>query len=46
MTLNVLIAEDVRDVAEVVTFGVRMNWRGAHVMGATGGANVFGYRMA
>ncbi len=25
MTLNVLIAEDVRDVAEVVAFGVRIN---------------------
>ena len=36
MTLNMLIAEDGRDVAEIVTFGLRMNWPGAHVKVATG----------
>ncbi len=38
MTVKVLIAEDARDVAEVVAFGVRMNWPGAQVMVAAGGA--------
>ena len=38
MTLKVLIAEDARDVAEVVAFGVRMNWPGAQVVVAPGGA--------
>ncbi|CAA9232865.1 MAG: Two-component transcriptional response regulator, winged helix family [uncultured Chloroflexia bacterium] len=36
--MKVLIAEDARDVAEVVAFGVRMTWPGAQVMVAVGGA--------
>ena len=41
MTVKVLIAEDARDVAEVVAFGVRMNWPGAQVMVAAGAPNRF-----
>ncbi len=46
MTLNVLIAEDVHDVAEVVTCGMRMNWPGAHMMVSTGTVDILGYRTA
>jgi two-component system, OmpR family, KDP operon response regulator KdpE len=39
VTLRVLIVEDTRDVAEVVAFGVRMTWPGAHVMIEDNGAD-------
>ena len=37
MTLKLLIAEDARDVAEVVAFGMRMLWPDCHVMAAVNG---------
>ncbi|MDQ4077313.1 MAG: response regulator transcription factor [Chloroflexota bacterium] len=37
MPLNLLIAEDARDVAEVVAFGVRMNWPDCQVRIAASG---------
>lgn len=37
MPLNLLIAEDARDVAEVVAFGARMNWPDCQVMIAPSG---------
>jgi DNA-binding response OmpR family regulator len=38
MTFKLLIAEDARDVAEVITLGVRMSWPGCQVTVATSGA--------
>lgn len=38
MTLKLLIAEDARDVAEVVAFGARMTWPGCEVTFAADGA--------
>ena len=38
MTFRLLIAEDARDVAEVVAFGARMTWPGCHVTIAADGA--------
>ncbi len=38
MPLKLLVAEDARDVAEVVTFGARMTWPGCQVTIATNGA--------
>ena len=37
MTIKVLIAEDARDVAEVVAFGMRMVWPDCHVTTAANG---------
>ena len=37
MTLKLLIAEDARDVAEVIAFGARMAWPGCHVAIAQSG---------
>ncbi|MBA3790658.1 MAG: response regulator transcription factor [Rubrobacter sp.] len=37
MTLKMLIAEDARDVAEVVAFGMRMVWPDCHVTAAANG---------
>ena len=37
MTLKLLIAEDSRDVAEVVAFGARMTWPDCRVLAATDG---------
>ena len=37
MTLKLLIAEDVRDVAEVVAFGMRMVWPDCHVTATANG---------
>ncbi len=37
MTLKLLIAEDARDVAEVIALGARMNWPGCEVMVAASG---------
>jgi DNA-binding response OmpR family regulator len=31
MAIKLLIAEDTRDIADIVAFGVRMNWPGCHV---------------
>ena len=41
MTLRVIIAEDDRDVAEVVAFGVRMNWPDCRVEIAACGEEAF-----
>ena len=38
MTLKLLIAEDARDVAEVITLGVRMSWPGCQITVAANGA--------
>ena len=38
MTFKLLIAEDARDVADVVAFGARMTWPGCHVTIAADGA--------
>jgi len=38
MTFRMLIAEDARDVADVVAFGARMTWPGCHVTIAADGA--------
>jgi len=38
MTLKLLIAEDSRDVAEVIAFGARMGWPGCEVVIAENGA--------
>ena len=37
MTFKLLIAEDTRDVAEVITLGVRMSWPGCEVVVAVSG---------
>ena len=37
MTFKLLIAEDTRDVAEVITLGVRMSWPGCEVAVAASG---------
>jgi len=37
MTLKLLIAEDARDVAEVIAFGMRMVWPDCHVMSTADG---------
>ena len=37
MTLKLLIAEDARDVAEVIALGARMSWPGCHVSVAASG---------
>lgn len=37
MTLKLLVADDARDIAEVVSFGVRMIWPGSQVAVAAGG---------
>ena len=39
MTLKVLIAEDARDVAEVVAFGMRVVWPDCHVTATASGAD-------
>jgi len=38
VTLKLLIAEDARDVAEVIAFGARMGWPGCRVVIAENGA--------
>ena len=42
MTLKLLIADDVRDVAEVVTFGARMAWPDCEVTVASSGREALG----
>ena len=42
MTLKLLIADDVRDVAEVVTFGVHMAWPDCEVTVASSGREALG----
>ncbi|MEO8287827.1 MAG: response regulator transcription factor [Chloroflexota bacterium] len=43
MTLNLLIAEDSRDVADVVAFGARMNWPNCKITVAADGAEALLY---
>lgn len=46
MTLKFLIAEDARDVAEVVTFGVRLTWPDCHIRVAANGLEAIDLFMA
>ncbi len=43
MTLNVLVVDDARDIAETVSFGARMNWPDCHVRIAGDGQSALQY---